>query len=88
MDGRGSTLPTIRWVTDKHVRLAVGRNFEDCTPVKGSFKGPARQKLSVYVSIGYEDGNIFEDTHQVHLVAQPGSNEEKLLDESFGAQQQ
>jgi transglutaminase-like putative cysteine protease len=44
------------WVTNTHVKLAVGNRFSDCTPVKGIFRGPAKQKLSVYVSIGYEDG--------------------------------
>jgi len=43
------------WVTNNHVKLAIGRHFNDCSPVKGSFKGPAHQKLSVFVSISYED---------------------------------
>lgn len=41
-------------VDDKHVRLAVGRNFSDCSPVKGTYKGKARHKLDVSVSVGYE----------------------------------
>lgn len=53
------------WVTDKHVKLAVGRNFNDCSPVKGSFKGPAKQHLSVFVSVGYEDGHIVEELNDV-----------------------
>lgn len=53
------------WVTNKHVKLSVGRDFKDCTPIKGSFKGPARQKLSVFVAVGYEDGNVFEETNDV-----------------------
>lgn len=55
------------WVTNRHIKLAVGRNFVDCTPIKGTFKGPATQKLSVYVSIGYEDGQIFEDVNNVDM---------------------
>ncbi len=55
------------WVTNRHVKLAVGRNFIDCSPVKGTFKGPAQQKLSVYVSIGYEDGHTFEDLNNVEM---------------------
>ena len=54
------------WVTNTHVKLAVGRNFNDCSPIKGTFKGTAEQKLSVYVSVGYEDGNIFEDVNNVN----------------------
>ncbi|QHS59621.1 transglutaminase family protein [Chitinophaga agri] len=55
------------WVTNKHVKLSVGRHFNDCSPVKGTFKGPARQKLSVFVAVAYEDGKTFEETNDVHL---------------------
>jgi transglutaminase-like putative cysteine protease len=40
---------------EMHVRLAVGRNFSDCSPVKGVYKGSARHILEVSVSVGYED---------------------------------
>ncbi|GAC1422945.1 MAG: transglutaminase family protein [Flavisolibacter sp.] len=53
------------WVTNKHIKLALGRNFKDCTPVKGAFKGAAHQKLSVYVSVSYEDGHMFHATNDV-----------------------
>lgn len=55
------------WTMDNHVRLSVGRNFNDCTPIKGTFKGLARQTLSVSVSIGYEDGRQFEEINDVKL---------------------
>ncbi|MGC4036790.1 MAG: transglutaminase family protein [Chitinophagaceae bacterium] len=55
------------WVTGNHVKLAVGRNFIDCSPIKGTFKGPAKQSLSVYVSVGYEDGQKFEDHTKVKM---------------------
>jgi transglutaminase-like putative cysteine protease len=55
------------WVTDQHVSLAVGRHFRDCSPVKGTFKGPANQSLSVHVSVGFEDGSTFEDRNQVQM---------------------
>jgi len=38
-------------VSDRHVRLAVGRYFSDCTPVKGTYKGSAEHTLEVSVSI-------------------------------------
>ncbi|RYY52969.1 MAG: transglutaminase family protein [Chitinophagaceae bacterium] len=63
------------WVTDTHVKLAVGRNFGDCTPVKGTFRGLARQSLSVYVSVGYEDGQTIEDINKVKLGGTPGGEE-------------
>ena len=77
------------WVTNRHVKLAVGRNFNDCSPIKGTFKGPARQSLSVYVSIGYEDGHKFEDMNNVKLEKQDGLPDELPdLMETFAGQQQ
>jgi hypothetical protein len=35
--------------------------------VKGTFKGLAKQTLSVAVSIGYEDGRQFEEINNVKL---------------------
>jgi len=36
---------------ESHVRLAVGRNFVDCSPVKGVYKGSSTHKLEVAVSV-------------------------------------
>ena len=76
------------WVTNNHVKLAVGRNFRDCTPIKGTFKGPARQSLSVYVSVGYEDGHTFEEVNNVKMEVLPGTDELPEYIESFAGQQQ
>jgi transglutaminase-like putative cysteine protease len=38
--------------SDRHVRLAIGRHFTDCTPVKGTYKGSSEHTLEVSVSIG------------------------------------
>ena len=77
------------WVTQNHVKLAVGRHFNDCTPVKGTFKGPARQTLSVYVSIGYEGGELFEEITDVHLQPQANTKPpEEIPIDNPGSQQQ
>lgn len=55
------------WITNNHVKLAVGRDFRDCTPVKGTFRGVSHQSLYVFVSVGYEDGHTFQETHQVQM---------------------
>ena len=55
------------WVKDNHVKLSTGRNFYDCSPAKGTFKGGAKQQLSVYVSVGYEDGHTFEEMNNVGM---------------------
>jgi transglutaminase-like putative cysteine protease len=69
------------WVGETHVKLAVGRNFKDCTPVKGTFKGATRQHLFVYVSVGYEDGHVFEETTEVKMdkIEQPAISEKEIL---------
>lgn len=45
---------------ETHVRLAVGRNFSDCSPVKGVYKGLPQHKLEVSVSVSYEDDEDFK----------------------------
>jgi len=57
-------------VDDLHVRLAVGRSFSDCSPVKGTYKGAAGQTLEVGVSVSYESEKVTEDTATV-LTPQP-----------------
>jgi transglutaminase-like putative cysteine protease len=77
------------WVTNNHVKLAAGRHFNDCTPIKGAFKGPAKQTLSVYVSVGYEDGNVFEELNNVQMeTLAPGQAPEALPDDGAAVQQQ
>jgi transglutaminase-like putative cysteine protease len=60
-------------VTDQHVRLAVGRNFSDCSPVKGIYKGSPDHILEVGVSVAYEDGKSSEEAATI-LTAQPVRN--------------
>lgn len=40
-------------VNDLHVRLAVGRSFSDCSPVKGIYKGQPEHALTVKVTVSY-----------------------------------
>jgi transglutaminase-like putative cysteine protease len=88
-DGWAGVDPTNNvWVTNAHIPLAVGRNFSDCSPVRGTFKGPARQQLTVYVSVGYEDGHVFEEMNSVKMQALPTVAPEEPIIEGFAAQQQ
>jgi transglutaminase-like putative cysteine protease len=45
---------------ETYVRLAFGRTFNDCSPVKGVYKGPSDHKLTVQVIVGYDNGNTEE----------------------------
>lgn len=74
------------WVSDQHVSLAVGRHFEDCSPAKGTFKGPANQELSVFLSVSYEDGSKVEDSNMVQMTKEPVFIQNVPLEE--GVQQQ
>jgi len=74
------------WVSDQHVSLAVGRHFTDCSPAKGTFKGPANQELSVFLSVSYEDGSKVEDSNTVQMTKEPVFIQR--LDVEEGAQQQ
>jgi len=76
------------WVTNNHIKLAMGRHFNDCSPIRGTFKGPAKQRLSVHVSIGYEDGHIFEEVNNVQMELMPSDPKEKLIADHLAGQQQ
>ncbi len=71
-----------------HVRLATGRHFGDCSPVKGSFKGIAHQVLTVFVSVGYEDGHVFENQEDVLQDEIEVTGTEPWQDELLAKQQQ
>ncbi|WP_333821145.1 transglutaminase family protein [Ohtaekwangia sp.] len=44
-------------VNDTHVRLAIGKNFSDVSPVKGTYRGTSTHTLDVTVTVVTEDGN-------------------------------
>jgi transglutaminase-like putative cysteine protease len=46
-------------VSDRHVRLAIGRSFDDCTPVKGTYKGSSEHQLEVSVVI--DNGEVKDE---------------------------
>lgn len=43
-------------VNEQHVKLAVGKNFSDCSPVKGTYRGTSNHTMEVGVTVSYEDG--------------------------------
>jgi len=72
-------------VNERHVRLAIGRNFSDCSPVKGTYKGTAKQTLEVGVSVSNEDGMISKQVPAVLMpqVVTVKLNEDGTLDNSY-----
>ena len=77
------------WTTNNHIKLAVGRDFKDCTPIKGTFRGNSRQDLHVFVSVGYEDGQVFQETTHVQMQKEQSyDSEKKAVEDALIAQQQ
>jgi transglutaminase-like putative cysteine protease len=66
--------------SDRHVRLAIGRSFTDCTPVKGTYKGSSEHILEVSVTIENgspqkeDEGSTPVFTYQVHNPAAPSTD--------------
>jgi transglutaminase-like putative cysteine protease len=58
-------VPRLGWVAfdptnnlvggDRHIRVAVGRDYADVPPTRGVYKGEAQSKLSVAVTVGPSD---------------------------------
>ncbi len=52
---------------ETHVRLAVGRSFPDCSPVKGVYKGSSGHRLEVSVTVDDENSPAYTyDNHTIH----------------------
>lgn len=60
-------------VNDLHVRLAVGRNFNEVSPVKGTYKGTSQHELMVGVTVSYEGDKPEEAMPQPIMSAQTKS---------------
>jgi transglutaminase-like putative cysteine protease len=50
---------------ESHVRLAVGKNFSDCSPVRGTYRGTSNHTLEVAVSVSYEDGQTSTELPEI-----------------------
>lgn len=72
--------------SDRHVRLAIGRSFTDCTPVKGTYKGSSQHTLEVSVTI--ENGTPKKEddslkpvfTYQVHNPGVPDNSYRRFME--------
>jgi len=78
---------------ETHVRLAVGRNFTDCSPVKGVYKGSANHKLEVAVSVD-DDNSLnsndaqIQEAHNTNTVSEFTKNSYQRYMEIVQQQQQ
>src|SRR3984957_13011000 len=61
-------LPSLGWVGfdptnniqagERHIRAAVGRDYDDVPPTRGTFKGDAESELAISVSVGPTQGPV------------------------------
>jgi transglutaminase-like putative cysteine protease len=66
-------------VDDLHVRLAIGKNFSDCSPVKGTYKGTSTHVLEVGVSVSYEDGGATKNMSPTLKPQAPSTNKDEPM---------
>jgi hypothetical protein len=70
--------PTNNCIVDEtHVRLAVGKNFSDCSPVKGTYRGTSNHTMEVSVAVSYEDGHTSSPDHTFLQPATPTTSSYK-----------
>jgi transglutaminase-like putative cysteine protease len=69
-------------VNDMHVKLAVGKNFTDCSPVKGTYRGTSHHTLEVTVTVSYEDGQV-SSVHNDVLEGKPETITTTAVQNSF-----
>jgi transglutaminase-like putative cysteine protease len=92
-------LPGLGWVGfdptnnrlagERHIRVAIGRDYADVPPTRGVFKGAAESKLSVGVRIGHEQPPSMADPPFVTFErSTPMGDEEIALDDDRQQQQQ
>jgi len=55
---------------ESHVRLAVGKGFSDCSPVKGTYRGTSNHSLEVGVTVAYEDGRTVSEESSIETESQ------------------
>ena len=73
---------------ENHVRLAVGRDYSDCAPVKGIFKGKAEEELYVKVEVSKTKDNSSGHTPPIGFVSSTPNNSYRQNLEIIQHQQQ
>lgn len=71
---------------DRHVRVAVGRDYADVPPTRGVYKGDAESELSVFVTVLPVDAPEPEELPPTTVIRSKPLNQETIA--LFGQQQQ
>jgi transglutaminase-like putative cysteine protease len=94
-------MPGLGWVgfdptnnliaNQRHIRVAIGRDYSDVPPTRGVFKGEAKSELSVAVQVSPSSAPLPEDKLPVNanwLVADRGEAEEPDYEQQWRKRQQ
>jgi transglutaminase-like putative cysteine protease len=92
-------LPSLGWIgfdpannataAERHVRVAVGRDYADVPPTRGVFKGPAASELAVSVTVSLPETPISLTAPAPMLTwSTSDSDADALFDQQAQAQQQ
>ncbi len=73
---------------ENHVRLAVGRNYDDCSPVKGVFKGKVEAKLEVKVEVKTSKNELVSSTEPLVTTTENNNSYKRNLERIQQQQQQ
>ena len=66
-----------------HIRLAVGRNYDDCSPVKGVFKGNEKQVMKVKVHLDTSKKREIQQLNFDEVTPLKGTHESIFIDNSY-----
>ena len=81
--------PTNNLIADYcHIRVAIGRDYDDVPPTRGVFKGKAETELSVSVRVTLADEPPMEDPPMPAHWAAMGDGEKELTPQEMYEQQQ
>lgn len=74
---------------ENHVRLAIGRDYNDCAPVKGVFKGSVEAEMQVTVSVKTDANDNETTTNPETLTVYPSNSYKRSLEQKdSGSNQQ
>lgn len=65
---------------DHHVRIAVGRNYNDCSPVKGVFKGSVEAEMGVKVEVKTAKSKISQEMELNIIPPHPNNSYKRNLE--------
>lgn len=65
---------------DHHVRIAVGRNYNDCSPVKGVFKGSVEAEMGIKVEVKTAKSKISQEMELNIIPPHPNNSYKRNLE--------